>query len=357
MTTTRSSRRHRDTPVTADEVAKLAGVSTATVSRVLNKHPRVGPEAQAAVVNAIEQLGYVPNRAARSLMTRRTDSVGVVILETADRLFGDPFFGQLMLGISAMLSDLERQLVVMTATTANEETRVERYLRAGHVDGAILVGPHGKDPLPRRLVRSQLPIVVNGRRLNGSTVSYVDAANRAGAASAVGYLAASGRRVIATIHGTLDLASGLDRLDGYHDALTAAGWPVDPALEAGGDFSPPIAADAMRALLDRRPDLDAVFVASDSMAAAALRVLQEAGRRVPEDVAVVGFDDTPVSVETRPTLSTVRQPIQAMGREMVRLVLQQIEQPSEAAQQVVFGTELVLRQSTDAAPSREGRDG
>jgi DNA-binding LacI/PurR family transcriptional regulator len=347
-------RRHGDDRVTVDDVARLAGVSTATVSRVVNHSSRVSPEAREAVTRAIDQLGYVPNRAARSLMTRRTESVGVVILESAARLFGDPFFGQLMLGVSAGLSDRERQLVLMTAPTASEEGRVERYLAAGHVDGAILVGPHGNDPLPRRLVRGRLPVVVNGRPLDGSVVSFVDAQNRTGARAAVDHLVAIGRRSIATIYGTLDLASGLDRLDGYHDALKAAGRSPDPALEAAGGFSPPMAEEAMRALLGRRPDLDAVFVASDSMAAAALRVLRELGCRVPEDIAVIGFDDSPVALECRPTLSTIRQPIQAMGREMVRLLLHQIDQPGEAAQQVIFGTELIVRDSSDplAEPGR-----
>jgi DNA-binding LacI/PurR family transcriptional regulator len=298
------------------------------------------------VTIAVAELGYVPNPSARSLMTQRTGSIGVVVLESADRLFGDPFFGQLMLGISAGLSERDRRLVLMLAPTREEEARIERYLVSGHVDGVVLVGPHGADPLLRRLVRAGTPMVVSGRPMEGRPVSFVDSQNRTGAESAVRHLIAGGRRVIATIHGTLDLPSALDRLEGYRDALRAAGQPTDPTLEVGGEYRSTTAVEAMGLLLDRHPDLDAVFVASDSMAIAAMQVIKDSGRRVPEDVAVIGFDDLPTASECRPTLSTVHQPIQAMGREMVRLVLQRVDEPDLAPQQVIFGTELVLRGST-----------
>jgi len=343
-------RKRRRTPlsrrVTVKHVAARAGVSTATVSRVVNDNPRVGPEARAKVTIAIEELGYVPNPSARSLMTQRTGSIGVVILESADRLFGDPFFGQLMLGVSAALSERDRQLVLMLAPDREEEAKIERYLVSGHVDGVVLVGPHGADPLLKRLVRSSLPMVVSGRPIGRGTVSFVDSQNRSGAEAAVRHLITSGRQTIATVYGTLDLPSATDRLEGYHDALTSAGRPIDPSLEASGEYRARTAFEAMNALLRRHPDLDAVFVGSDSMAIAAMQAIKESGRRVPEDVAVIGFDDLPTARESRPTLSTVRQPIEAIGREMVRLVLQQISDPGSAANHVVFATELVLRGST-----------
>ncbi|MEO8463082.1 MAG: LacI family DNA-binding transcriptional regulator [Chloroflexota bacterium] len=327
-------------------MAKLAGVSRATASRVVNENPRVSPTARRSVLSAIESLNYVPNRAARTLMTRRSESVGVVILEPAARLFGDPFFGQLMLGISDGLADEDIQLVLLIAQSAREETRVERYLQAGHVDGAILVGPHGVDPLPARLVRRGVPIVLSGRPLNQNGISYVDSDNRAGGRTAVDHLLAQGCRTIATIHGTLDLSSARDRLDGYREALSAAGLRIDPTLEVDGNYIPATAADAMRLLLDRHPDLDGVFAASDSMAAAAIGILLDAGRRIPEDVAVIGFDDSQAASSLRPALSTMRQPIESMGREMARLLLRQIEDPDDAPSQIVFATDLVVRDSS-----------
>jgi len=334
---------------TIEDVARLAGVSRATASRVANNSPKVSPEARAAVTAAVAKLGYVPNRAARSLMTRRSDSIGVVIVEPAGSLFADPFFGRLLVGISEALAARDIQLVLLMAQTAREEERVERYLEAGHVDGAILVGPHGNDPLPGRLERSGVPIVLSGRQLGDGTVSHVDSDNRGGARMAVEHLVRRGRRSIATIHGMLDMSSGIDRRQGYRDALHEAGMTQDPGLEAAGNYHPVTAADALRELLERRPRIDAVFAASDSMAAAAIRVLQESGRRVPEDVAVVGFDDSPVALTTRPELSTVRQPIEVMGREMARLLLHRIEHPGEAPSQVVFATDLVVRESSGGA--------
>jgi DNA-binding LacI/PurR family transcriptional regulator len=346
MPTNGRPRREPGAAATIEDVARLAGISRATASRVANNSPKVSPEARAAVQAAIAKLGYVPNRAARSLMTRRSDSIGVVIMEPAGSLFADPYFGHLLVGISEGLASRDIQLVLLMAQTAREEARVERFLEAGHVDGAILVGPHGNDPLPTRLDLNGVPIVLSGRQLGGGSLSHVDNDNRGGARMAVAHLLDGGRRSIATIHGTLDMSSGIDRLEGYRDALREAGLTHDVGLEAAGNYHPVIAADAMRELLGRRPELDAVFAASDSMAAAVIRVLQESGRRIPEDVAVVGFDDSPVALTTRPALSTVRQPIEAMGREMARLLLHRIDNPGDAPCQVVFATELVVRESS-----------
>lgn len=353
--------------VTVDDVAKLAGVSRATVSRVVNESPRVRPETRLAVTRAIEQLRYVPNPAARALMTRRSDSVGVVILESASRLFEDPYFNQLLLGISSGLADHEIQLVLLIAQSAHEERRLERYIVAGHVDGALVVGPRGEDQLPRRLLAAGVPVVVNGRPSGEDapgkpeSLSYVDVENREGALAAVAHLVAGGRRQIATIHGPLDLASGRDRLAGYREGLQAAGLGGDVGLEAAGDFIAAQAAEEMRALLARRPNLDGLFAASDSMAAAAIGVLRDAGRRVPEDVAVVGFDDAPVASTIRPALTTVRQPILAMGREMAGLLLRQIRGAAGAPSRVIFATQLIVRESSaprggipGGAPARSG---
>jgi DNA-binding LacI/PurR family transcriptional regulator len=332
--------------VTVEDVARLSGFSRATVSRVVNHSPKVSEEARLSVGRVIEQLGYVPNRAARSLMTRRSDSIGVVILEPAARLFGDPFFGLLLLGVSNGLADRDTQLVLLMAQTRREEARVEHYLDQSHVDGAILVGPHGNDPFPLRVARKGVPLVLSGRPNVGTELSYVDSNNREGGRLAVEHLIAVGCRSIATIHGTLDMSSARDRLDGYREALGAAGMVPDATMEAAGNFNATDAAAAMRALLDRHPDLDGVFAASDSMAAAAIGALRDAGRKVPDDVSVVGFDDTQVAVTSRPQLTTVRQPIEAMGREMARLLLRRIDDPDDSPTQVVFPTELVVRESS-----------
>ena len=165
-------------------------------------------------------------------------------------------------------------------------------------------------------------MVVSPRPRRPTSVSYVDVDNRGGANSAVAHLVAAGRRVIATVAGPQDMAPGVDRLAGYRDALLDAGLGSHPSLEVVADFTQEGGAKAMERLLAARPDIDAVFAASDLIAAGALSVLAAAGRRVPEDVAVVGFDDSPVATSTRPALTSVRQPIEEMGHEMARLLIE-----------------------------------
>jgi len=338
--------------VTLAEVARLAGVSRATGSRVLNGSPKVSPEARRSVEDAIAALGYVPNRAARSLVTRRSDSIGVIIPEPTGRVFADPFFGLFLAGIGTALAGRGLQLVLLTAQSREEEKRLEQYVAAGHIDGVVLTSLHGRDPLPERLAARGVPVVVSGRPPGRARASYVDADSRGGGRAATTHLIAQGRRTIATISGSLDMPAAHDRLVGYREALEAAGLPVDPTLEEVGDFSPERAGRAMARLLERRPGLDAVFVASDSMAVAALDVLQRAGRRVPEDVAVVGFDDQPIVTTTRPTLTSVRHPIQAMSEEMVRLLVHAIDTRDRTPRHVVFPTELVVRESSGAPAAR-----
>ena len=339
---------------TLEEVARIAGVSRATASRVVNDSPKVNPDSRRAVEEAIARLGYVPNRAARSLMTRRSDSIGVIIPTPNARLFGDPFFLLFLNGIGTALALRGLHLLLLIAQSGEEEKRLEQYVAAGHIDGVVLTALHGDDPLPERLAARGVPVVVNGRAPLGARASYVDADSRGGAAAATAHLLAQGRRKVATISGSLDIPAALDRLLGFRDALEAAGLPIDPSLEEVGDFSQEGAARAMTLLLERQPGLDGVFVASDSMAAIALRVLQSAGRRVPDDVAVVGFDDQPIAETTLPPLSSVRHPIEAMSHEMVRLLLHTIEARDHLPRQVMFPTELVIRESSGGTLTKQG---
>ena len=331
---------------TLEEVAQAAGVSRATVSRVVNGSPKVSPDIRRTVEREVARLGYVPNRAARSLVTRRSDSVGVVITEPPTRLFVDPFFPRLLRGISAELGARDLQLVLLMPESGRDAGRAEAYLSAGHVDGVLLVSLHGDDPLPKRLAGRGIPIVVGGRPLRGAPLHYVDIDNRGGARAAVAHLASLERRVIATIGGPADMAAGVDRMAGYREGLEEAGLPLDRELEAVADFSHEGGLHAMRQLLAARPDIDAVFAASDLMAAGALQALRVARRRVPGDVAVVGFDDSPLAATTQPPITSIRQPIEEMGREMVRLLVESSERADPVPRHVVLGTELVRRASS-----------
>lgn len=331
---------------TLDEVARVAGVSRATVSRVVNGSTKVSADVRRTVEKAIDRLGYVPNRAARSLVTRKSDSIAVVITEPTSRLFNDPFFPRLVRGISAALSVRDLQLVLLMPNDEVDEQRTVRYLTAGHVDGVILVSLHGNDPLPDQLATRRIPSVVLGRPPRGVDIDYVDADNRDGGRRATAHLVERGRRRIATITGPRDMVAGIDRLAGYRDALADAGIPVDDGLIATGDFTQPGGEAAMARLMADSPDLDAVFCASDLMAVAAMGVLQAAGRRVPDDVAVVGYDDSPIATTTRPELTSVRQPIEEMGREMVHLLAGGIEHNGRVPRHIVLATELIARASS-----------
>jgi DNA-binding LacI/PurR family transcriptional regulator len=335
----------RTSSPTLDEVAVLAGVSRATVSRVINDSPRVSPEARSAVQAAVEQLRYVPNRMARSLVTRRTDTIALVLSEPNTRAFSDPFFASIVRGVSATLADTDLNLVLLTARGTREQEKIARYVRQGHVDGVILMSLHSDDLLPDLLAEAHVPVVLSGRSLDDRPVAYVDADNLGGAEEATRYLLDQGRRCIATVTGPSDMIAGIDRYAGYRNALEAAGRAVRPELVAEGDFTEAGGARAMTELLERTPDLDAVFAASDPMALGALRVLREAGRRVPEDVAVVGFDDAAVAATADPPLTTVAQPLGEMSRLMTELLLEQIEGADEQVRTEVCRTSLVRRQS------------
>ncbi|MFC1409628.1 LacI family DNA-binding transcriptional regulator [Streptacidiphilus sp. N1-12] len=330
---------------TLEAVAQLAGVGRGTVSRVVNGSPGVSDQARAVVERAIAELGYVPNRAARTLVTSRTDAVALVIPETETRLASEPFFAEIIRGVASELSDTDMQLLLILIRTAQERERFAAYLSGHRVDGVMLVSVHSEDPLVDLLERTGLPAVLGGRRSELESLSYVNPDNTGGAWAAVRHLAGLGRGRIATVTGPLDMEGARSRLDGYRKGLDEAGLPFREDLVGKGDFSEESGARAMRDLLQRRPDLDAVFIASDLMALGAMRVLREQGRRIPQDVALVGFDDSPLARHTDPPMTTVRQSSEEMGRAMARLLLEEIATPSRTHRQIILTTELVRRES------------
>ena len=333
-----------DRPTLVD-VACAAGVSTATASRVLNGFTNVRRETRDQVERAMHSLGYVRHRAPRRLPTDRAGSIALVVCEEGMRLFSDPFFARVLGGVSRTLASTDMQLVLlMTRSVKDYETSVLRYLRSGHADGALFVSMHGRYPID--LARIGVPVVSTGRPVGAQAArySYVDSDNRGGAHRAVLHLIESGRRNIATVAGPPDMTPGIDRLAGYRTAVTETGT-YDPGLVVHGDFSQPSGEHVIRLLLDRRPDLDAVFVASDLMAMGVLRGLRRAGRRVPDDVAVIGFDDSPAARHTDPPLTTVRQPVEEMGARTAHELIALIADPTARPRNVVLPTELILRES------------
>ncbi|MET8153221.1 LacI family DNA-binding transcriptional regulator [Actinoplanes sp. NPDC049668] len=328
-------------PPTLDEVAERAHVSRTVASRVINNGPHVSRAKRDAVEKAIRELGYTPNRTARALATRQTGVVVLAVSGEGPELFADPFFAQVIVGASAALEKTDLHLMLSLATPGHGRQRLRTFLQTRGADGVMLVAMRGHDQLIDIAAESGLPTVFVGLPLHGTPPFYVDVDNVGGSRAATEHLLRSGRRRIAMITGPADTAVGRDRRRGYTEALLLAG--LEPYATEPGDFLEASGVEAMRALLGAHPDLDAVVAANDNMAAGALRVLREAGRTVPGDVAVVGFDDLPVAVHTEPKLSTVHQPVQALGREAARMLTELLDggQPES----FILPTRLVTRES------------
>jgi DNA-binding LacI/PurR family transcriptional regulator len=331
---------------TLEMVARVAGVSRSTVSRVVNGSPNVTADVIASVTAAIDKLGYVPNRAARSLASRRTQAVALVIPENTAKFFADPYFASVIQGVAMHLATTEYTLSLLIASeTETEKTR--RYLQGGNVDGALILSHHSDDQAYVELSR-RMPVVFGGRPMSqGSTDSYyVDVDNVAAARTATEHLIARGKTRIATISGPHDMASGLDRMQGWREALEAAG--LDTELHAGlheeGDFTPPSGEAAMQRLLDRGIPFDGLFAASAQMASGALHALRAAGIRVPEDVGVVTIDNDYYAQNALPPLTTVDQPSIQQGSRMADVLVRLID-GEDVPKSTIIPTKLIERSS------------
>jgi DNA-binding LacI/PurR family transcriptional regulator len=328
---------------TIEDVARAAGVSRSTVSRVLNGGLHVRAEAISRVNTAMGTLGYSVNHAARNLASGRTGSVAFVVSAQQEHLFGDPNFGVLIRILSRELRSRGQHLLVTTAEDYGEEEFLADYLTAGHVDGALFALPREGETLLATVARSGLPLVVHGEPLGlEEELSWVAVDEEAAAIEAVSYLFDQGRSRIGTITGPLNTSSGRRRLEGYRRAV---GPQSPPSLVVLGDWSPMSGRLGARQLLDLHPELDGLFVASDLMAVEALAVLAESGRRVPADVAVVGFDDSAAAVLANPPLTTIHQSFEESAAQAVRMLNEQIAGTSSGPQHVVMPTRLVRRES------------
>ncbi|MCC8248886.1 LacI family DNA-binding transcriptional regulator [Saccharothrix luteola] len=325
-----------------EEVARAAGVSKSTVSRVINGEPYVSSRAREAVHQAIGKLGYSPNQAARTLAGSRANCIAMVVSEQGSRVLNDPFFAGVLRGVHAELAGKRVQLVLMMSKEGDEQDLVN-YLCGGHVDGVLVISLHGQDPLPRTLADAGLPTVVCGRPLGAGGVPYVDSDNFNGAMEAARYLVARGHKRIGTIAGPRDMAVGMDRLSGWKRGLSQA--RVDTGLVAYGDFTPESGAAAMADLLEQAPDLDAVFVGADIMALGALQTLHAHGKKVPDDVAVVGFDDLMIASTAVPPLTTIRQDVEQLGRTMTWRLMAELAGEENLPPFLLLPTAMVTRSS------------
>jgi DNA-binding LacI/PurR family transcriptional regulator len=328
---------------TLEDVAAAAGVSRSTASRAINSGAKVSADAQAAVDAAVLTLGFTPNHAARALVTARTNFLALVIPEPDDRVTGDPFFASVIRGLGQALDDTEFAMVLLLARRGDTADKTMRYLRHGHVDGAVVVSHHATDTIERALAASRLPAVFVGRPWHApDAFSYVDTDNHHGAELATAHLVTGGRQRIGTVAGPADMIAAVDRLEGWSTALATAQLPRN-AVEHG-DFTTEGGAAAARRLLERNPDLDGIFVANDLMAVGVLDVLRSRGRSVPGDVAVVGYDNAALSAVSDPPLTTVVNPVADMAR-IAGTVLMGRVHGNPVGAPTIFPPSLVLRAS------------
>jgi DNA-binding LacI/PurR family transcriptional regulator len=329
---------------TLAEVAERAGVSRSAASRVINNAQYVSGAKRKAVERAIRELGYVPNPTARALATRQVGAVVLAVSHDDPAALADPFYVEVMVGVSAALQRSEFDLMLVLADSEQGQERVRRILRSHRADGVMLVAAKEDDLLGRLAAQAGIPVVHCGRPLGAEPRWYVDADNRGGARLATEHLIGLGRRHVATITGPLDTEVAVVRHSGFREAMAVAG--LDSRMAEAGDFTEESGARAMGRLLAAYPHLDGVVAASDNMAAGAVRALRAHGRSVPGDVAVVGFDDLVIARHTDPPLTTVHQPIRGLGHEMASMLLSAIagEDPSPR----ILPTRLVVRGSAPA---------
>ncbi|MGH2544121.1 MAG: LacI family DNA-binding transcriptional regulator, partial [Ardenticatenaceae bacterium] len=319
-----------------------------TVSRVINDHPNVRDEVRERVSDVIRQQDFHPNTAARALAKNRSQILGLVIPQAIASVFADPYFPILIQGVAAAC-DQRGYYLMLSLVRSHSSDVYRKMIRGGHLDGVIVASAFLDSSFLRRLNDDRFPFVLIGHQPDMPEINCVDSDNARGAMVAAQHLARLGYSRIATITGPLTMVSARDRYEGFLKGLAVSSLSVPDALIAEGDFSEQGGYYAMQRLLElplaQRPE--ALFVASDAMAAGALRALRAAGLRVPDDVAVVGFDDTPVATTLEPSLTTIRQPIEQLGFTAASVLINALERGSEEAtpQRIVLPTELIIRES------------
>jgi DNA-binding LacI/PurR family transcriptional regulator len=336
---------------TQRQIAKEAGVSRTTVSLVLNNVPgvRVSPETRQRILRVARNLNYYPDAAARTLVSGRTHTIGFVLCQSPDRVFADAFLPEVLRGVGDTVQENGFRVLMHSVEDVTSPDAYIGLVREKHTDGIILSGPRSDDRQLPLLKDEGFPVVLQGQ-LPGSGIPFVDVDNVGAAQQAVEHLVGLGHRRIGMItNAPLAYTAARDRLAGYRQVLEEAGIPFDERLVRYGDFREESGHLAMSQLLDLPVPPTAVFVASDLVAFGALVEIKKRGLEVPDDVALVGFDDVQLAHYVDPPLTTVRLPAYELGYRAVTLLTRIISGEPVEEQEILLQTELVVRQSCGAA--------
>jgi LacI family transcriptional regulator len=327
--------------ITIMDVAAEAGVSFGTVSRVINNDVHVRPETRERVLQAMERLGFVANRQARSLAGGKTNGIGLLVPD-----LGTGYIGEIIRGIDAELTLQGLDLILYTThRTASKEATYVANLARGMVDGLLLVLPRNPADYVGTLTQQNFPFVLIDHQGTGKDCPAVGATNWQGAFDATEYLIKLGHQRIGFITGSMDLGCAQDRLAGYRAALRTYHIPVADELIYEGTFFQPDGYTGALALLDLSNPPTVIFASNDVMAMGVMDAIRHRGLRIPDDVSVVGFDNIPQASLVRPALTTVQQPLEKMGRVATQMLLELLEHPERKVQRIELPTKLIIRDS------------
>jgi DNA-binding LacI/PurR family transcriptional regulator len=331
--------------ITIKDLARMAGVSVTTVSRALNGYRDISPETRKRILQLAEELNFQPSGIARSLVKKKSKTLGLIISELTRSRRGHHFLFDIIYGVNDRASELGYD-VILAATTPDRQTEVPymELCRRRQLDGVILLGARIHDPYLREVLEASVPCALIDIPLVAETCSHITVNNRKGAMFAVRHLFGQGHRRIGMINGHREAFVSEQRLEGYRAALLENGMPYEEEMVFFGDFDLESGRKGIRHLLSRFPDLTAVFCASDWMAIGAIQELKEMGKRVPEDVAVVGYDDIDLAQYVSPSLTTIHQPRYEFGVQAVDALVELFN--GKQGKAVVLEPRLIVRQSS-----------